>query len=142
MELVDEKTGLKLPDTDEKSTAMFTHLASFASLIFPFGNIIGPLIIWSLRKDRSDFVNAHGKESINFEITYTIVAFTLLTVTVYSAVASGIKNDPPAIIMSVIGYIFLMVGYWLFSVIAVIVGAVKASKGEYYRYPLRIRFIR
>jgi uncharacterized Tic20 family protein len=121
---------------------MFAHLASFASMIFPFGNIIGPLIIWSLKKDRSDFVDAHGKESINFEITYTIVAFTLLAVTVYSAVDSGIKDDPIALIMSIIGFILAMMGYWVFSVIAVIVGAVKASKGEYFRYPLRIRFIK
>jgi uncharacterized Tic20 family protein len=142
MELVDEKTGLRLPNVEEKNTAMFTHLASFGSLIFPFGNIIGPLIVWSLKKDKSDFVDTHGKESINFEITYSIVVFIALAITVYFAVASGIKDDPLGIVMSVVGFIFPIIGYWFFALIAVIVGAVKASKGEYYKYPLRIRFIK
>jgi uncharacterized Tic20 family protein len=142
MELVDEKTGLKLPTADEKNNAMFTHLAAFASLVFPFGNIIGPLVIWSLKKDRSDFVDQHGKESINFQITYSIVVLLALSITVYFAISSGIKDDPIGLVMSIVGFIFPIICYWFFSVIVIIIAVVKASKGEYYRYPLSIRFIK
>ena len=141
MEIIDEKTGLPLPTSEEKSTAMFTHLAAFASMVFPFGNIIGPLIIWSLKKDRSAFVDYNGKESLNFEITYTLVVFIALAITTYFAISSGIKDDPVGIVMSIMGFIIPIIGYWLFSVIVVIVAAVRASNGEYFKYPLSIRFI-
>jgi uncharacterized Tic20 family protein len=141
MEIVDEKTGLPLPSSEEKSIAMFTHLASFASLVFPFGNIFAPLIVWSLKKDKSDFIDQNGKESINFQITYSIVVLLALAVTVYFAVTSGIQDNVAGIVMSVIGFIIPILGYWFFSIVVVIIAAVKASNGEYFKYPLRIRFL-
>lgn len=51
---------------EEKNLAMFCHLAALAGYIIPFGNIIGPLILWSVKKDQFPFVDEHGKSAINF----------------------------------------------------------------------------
>lgn len=142
MEIIDEKIGMKMPDTEEKNVAMFTHLASFASLILPFGNILGPLIVWSLKKDKSSFVNAHGKASLNFEITYTIVVFLALSISIPIVISAGIKENVVEVVMSLLFLIIPLISYWVLSIILVIIAAVKASNGELYTYPLSIRFIK
>jgi uncharacterized Tic20 family protein len=48
--------------------AMFCHIAAFAFFIFPFGNILGPLVIWLIKKETYPFVDEQGKESLNFQI--------------------------------------------------------------------------
>ena len=58
----------------EKSQAMLCHLLAFAGFFVPFGNIIGPLIVWKANKANSDFVDAHGKASLNFQISLTLFA--------------------------------------------------------------------
>src|SRR5262245_42355555 len=58
---------------DEKQWAMFCHLAAFAGLvILGIGQILGPLVIWLIKKDTMPFVNQEGKESVNFQISVTI----------------------------------------------------------------------
>jgi len=49
---------------DERMWAMFCHLSGLAGFIFPFGNIIAPLIIWLVKKEEYEFVNDQGKEGI------------------------------------------------------------------------------
>jgi len=120
-ETVNKPEGLK---PEEKTYAMFCHLAAFAGFFIPFGNILGPLVVWLLKKQESTFVDAHGKESLNFQITMSIGA-------VISAVL-----------------IFVLVGFFLLGIIViveiilVIIATMKANNGEQYSYPLTIRFIK
>ena len=58
--------------SEEKNYAMLAHLLALAGLILPFGSIIGPLVIWLIKKDESPFVDKNGKESLNFQISTTI----------------------------------------------------------------------
>ncbi|MCB9296259.1 MAG: DUF4870 domain-containing protein [Lewinellaceae bacterium] len=104
--------------------ATFAHLGFLAGLVVPFGNIVTPLVIWLVFKDRSSYVDYHGKEALNFQITVTI-----------ALIASAI------LILLLIG-IFLLVGVALLALVLSIVAAVKANNGEYYEYPFTIRFIR
>ena len=110
--------------SDAKTWGMLCHLAGFGGYVVPvIGNIIGPLIVWQLKKDEYEFVDDQGKESLNFQITMTIagvVAFMLIFV--------------------IIG-IFLLPVVMLFDLVMKIIAAVKASNGERFRYPLSIRFI-
>jgi len=54
---------------------MLCHLTALLGIIgIPFGNIVGPLIIWLLKKNVYPFVNEQGKESLNFQISMTIYA--------------------------------------------------------------------
>jgi uncharacterized Tic20 family protein len=111
-------------DKDERTWGMFCHLAALSGFIIPFGNIIGPLIIYSMKKDEYAFVADQGKESLNFQISVLIYL-----------IISGI------LVLAVVG-IFMLAAVGLFSLIFTVVAAVRALDGEYYRYPLCIRFIR
>ncbi|MBN1808815.1 MAG: DUF4870 domain-containing protein [Planctomycetes bacterium] len=112
-----------LPKAEEKQFAMFCHLASFAGSFFPAGNIVGPLVLWLIKKDEMEFVDDQGTEVLNFQISITI----------YSVVAL-------LLVFVVIG-IPLLIGLVIFDIVVTIIGAVKANAGERYRYPLSIPFI-
>ncbi|MFP5304044.1 DUF4870 domain-containing protein, partial [Cobetia sp. SIMBA_158] len=65
--------------------AMLCHLSAFAGFIVPFGSIIGPLIIWLIKKDEMQMVNEHGKKALNFQITMAIayiICFVLMFVVI------------------------------------------------------------
>lgn len=87
-------------------------------------NFLAPLIIWLLKKGEDAYTEQHAKESLNFQITYLIFA--------------------------VISYIsiFLIVGFILFPAVIItylvfsILACVKAYKGEEYKIPICIRFIK
>lgn len=111
-------------DSDAKTWGMLCHLASFLGYLFPFGNIIAPFIVWQLKKDNSEFVDYHGKESVNFQITVTIALIAAIP-----------------LILLVIG-IFMLIAIPILEAVLAIIAAVKASNGEYYRYPLTLRLIK
>jgi uncharacterized Tic20 family protein len=141
MEIIDKKTGMIIPGKEVRNSAMFTHLAAFGSLVVPFGNILGPLIVWQIKKDQSEFVDENGKESINFQITYTIVIFVLLGLGAGFAISSGFRGFEGGIAISIVFFIAIIILYALMALVFVIIASIKASKGEMFRYPMSIRFI-
>lgn len=106
------------PDPDSRTMAMLAHLLA---ILLGF---LGPLIIWLIKKDQSPFVNDQGKEALNFQLTILI-----------ALVISGL------LACVVIG-LFLLPVIAIGNLILCIVAAVAANKGEAYRYPFNIRFIR
>ena len=75
-----ENAPLK-PGQQARQWAMLCHLAAFAGLAVPFGNLLGPLIVWQMKKDVDPFVDAQGKEALNFQISVAIavmVCFLLM----------------------------------------------------------------
>lgn len=112
------------PSAEERQWGLFAHLSSLAGLVIPLGNVLGPLIIWLVKKDTMPFADDQGKEALNFNITIAI-----------AAIISGF------LIFVVIGLLLLpLVGLaWL---IFTIIAAVKANNGEAYRYPFALRFIK
>ncbi len=109
---------------DDKTMGMLCHLAGLAGFIFPFGSIIGPLVVWLMKKDQSPFIDDQGKEALNFQLTMLIGYLVSLV-----------------LFLVVIG-IFLLFGLALFSLIMVIVAAIKANEGQTFRYPFNFRFIK
>jgi uncharacterized Tic20 family protein len=118
-----EGTASKVKDRDENMWAMFCHLAALIGFVIPFGNIIGPLVIWVLKKDEYPLVNENGKEALNFQISMTIYFIASLL-----------------LIIVVIG-IPLLIALGFFELIAIVIAAIKANEGVTFRYPLTIRFI-
>ncbi len=108
---------------EEKTWGMLAHIAALVGYIIPLGNIIGPLLVWMLKKEESAFVDFHGKESINFQITMTIYVVAAL------------------ILMLLVVGVVLIVAVFLFDLVMIVVAAIKAANGEKFRYPLSIRFI-
>lgn len=116
---------LQTGNKDEQNWAMFCHLAALAGFIIPFGNILGPLIIWVVKKEQMPLVDRHGKEALNFQITVTL-----------------------AMIVSIL-LMFVLIGFVLVFVVGIgalvltIIAALKVSGGELdYRYPFTLRLIK
>ncbi|MDE1465637.1 DUF4870 domain-containing protein [Spartinivicinus poritis] len=108
----------------ENQWGMLCHVAAFSFFIIPFGNVIGPLVIWLLKKDEYYFVNEQGKEAINFQITMLIILFACFI-----------------LCFAFIGFLLLPI-FIIFNFIITIVAFSKASKGISYRYPLCYQFIK
>ena len=58
----------KVDEKQERTWALFCHIGALAGFIFPFGNIIAPLVIWLIKKEEYPLVDDQGKESVNFQI--------------------------------------------------------------------------
>jgi uncharacterized Tic20 family protein len=103
---------------------MACHLSALAGFVVPgLGHVLGPLIVWLVKRGDSSEIDAHGKEALNFQISmliYNIVAGVLCLV--------------------LIGFVLLAVLHIL-NVVFVILAAVKANEGQMYRYPLTLRLI-
>ncbi len=110
---------------DDKTFGMLVHLAALVQLVVPtFGNIIGPLVIWLIKKDQSAWVDRQGKEALNFQISiaiYTVASIILIPI--------------------IIG-IILLIAVGIFWLVMVIVASVQVNDGIDYKYPLCIRIIK
>lgn len=124
---------------DERGWAMFCHVAVLAAFIFPFGHIIGPLVVWLAKKEQYPLVDDQGKESVNFQITMTIFVVILLVVFIVGLLVSvaGDAGFPATLILSLGGMLLL----GIINMIFVILAAIRSYHGERYRYPFSIRFI-
>jgi uncharacterized protein len=119
---VTEPTGL--PTQDERTWGMVAHLAALAFFILPFGNIIGPLVVWLTKRDHSAFVAMHAKEALNFNITFLIGGLVCLVLLAFS-----------------IGILFGAV-LFVFWLVLTIIAALKANEGAAYRYPFTVRLVK
>ncbi|MDY0407941.1 DUF4870 domain-containing protein [Virgibacillus soli] len=107
-----------MPTNDERMFAMLIYLIGI------FVPVLGPLIIWLMKREESDFVDYHGKEYFNYLISFTIyvVVSTILMVVL-------------------IGFLLIFV-VGITGFILLIVALVKANQGERYRIPLIFRIIK
>jgi hypothetical protein len=110
---------------DEQNWAMGCHLSALAGFLVPFGNVVGPLVIWLIKRAEMPMVDRHGKEALNFQIT-VLIAFLICI--------------PLAFIL--IGFVLMFV-VGLAALILTIMAAVKVSNGDFeYKYPFAIRLLK
>ena len=109
---------------EDRSWGMYAHLAALAQFILPFGNFLGPLVVWLMKKDTMPFVDDQGKEALNFQITISIAMIICI---------------PLAFI--VIGCVLLPIIY-IGNLVLIIIASMAANRGETYRYPFAIRIIK
>jgi uncharacterized Tic20 family protein len=111
---------------DERNWAMLCHLSAFAGylVVIPFAAIIGPLVVWLLKRHVSSFVDENGKESVNFQITVSI-AYLVIVLFITWLVA--------IVMLSILG---------IWNIVFVILASIKASNGEQFRYPLTLRLVK
>lgn len=108
---------------DERNWAMACHLSALSVIISGFGMIVGPLVVWLIKKDEMPFVDEQGKEALNFQITMLI-----------AMIVSGVLT------LVLIGFLLLAI-VCLFDLIMVILAAIRTADGEHFRYPLTLRLI-
>lgn len=118
----DLATGV--PTRDERTWAMLCHVLALPGLLFMFGHVVVPLVVWLVKRESSPFVDDQGRESVNFQITATIAMFV-----------AGLT-------------IPLMIGFLLFPAVVIgwlvytIIGTLRANEGIAYRYPFSLRLIK
>lgn len=110
--------------SDERTFSMLCHLSALSGLIIPFGHIIGPLVVWLLKKEEFPEVDRQGKAALNFQLSLTI----------YSIIA-GI------LVIFLVGFV-LLGAIFLLGLILTIIASVKSSNGERFEYPLSINLIK
>ena len=148
---------------NEKNTALSIHLSSLAQYVFPLAGIIVPIIIWSSKKDDSEFVYKHGKSCINFQLSIFLYSFILalifISILIFMAIkkmslsSSGFDSEnfsfndlstDNLLTFGLIGgiafLIFLLIKIAEF--VLIIIASVKASNGEMYKYPFTISFLK
>ena len=113
-----------VPSAEEKQWGMFAHLSALIGFIIPFGNVIGPLVIWQIKKAEMPFVDDQGKEALNFQIT-ALIAVVICFVLMFVLIGM--------LLLPIVG---------LGILILTIIAGIKANNGEAYRYPFTLRLIK
>jgi len=113
------------PDREARMWAMIAHLAGFLGYFLPvIGSLIGPLIIWQLKRDLHPYVDEQGKEALNFQITVLIAALV-------------------CVLLMLVAIGFVLIGVVIVgAVVLMIIAAIKANEGAPYRYPFCLRLIK
>ena len=119
-------------DPQQRQWALFAHLSALSAVVTGgLGAIIGPLVIWLVKKDTMPFVDDQGKEALNFNIT---VGIALVALTILGTI----------LVIILVGFLFyflaFVVGiYWL---VMTIIAGMKANEGVAYRYPFTLRLVK
>jgi uncharacterized protein len=107
-----------------RTWCVLCHASALLGLFFHFlGHLLGPLVVWLVKRGDSPEIDAHGKESLNFQLSmllYDIVAGILCFV--------------------LVGFVLLVI-LWVMNTVLVIIASIRASEGQLYRYPFTIRFL-
>ncbi|HII06280.1 MAG TPA: DUF4870 domain-containing protein [Methanotrichaceae archaeon] len=138
---------------DARTWATLSHLSALLVLLgVPLGNVLGPMVVWLIKRNEFPFVDDQGKEALNFQLSmtlYWVLAGILIFFSVGSIAFFGPNVhrmwdlwNPMAMPFAMLFGFLLIIGLLILDLILVIVAAVKASNGEAYRYPLTIRSIK
>jgi hypothetical protein len=134
--------GMEAPrpaDTSSKPLAIFCHLGVF------IGGFILPLVVYLTEGKKNDFVRHHAAEALNFNITYFVAMLAWMGCLFGSIVVgagtsqSGSAAGPGALFFLIFGLFFVI---YLAVLGMAIVGAIKAGKDEWWRYPVNIRLVK
>jgi len=106
----------------ERNWALAAHVGSFVAAAVALG-FLAPLIVLLTKGEDSPFVRRHSVESLNFQLN-ALIWVVVCTV----------------LFFVLVGFV-LLAAYGIFYLVCVILGAVRASSGEEFRYPLTIRFV-
>lgn len=142
-----------------KNLATFIHLSTFSRFFVPFGNFIGPIVLWVANKEKSEFVDKHGKQAINFQISILLYAIILGTISVpffIFKLLNGldvidfhgfhdfhINVGKPSTLLYIGGGlgILAVIGFIL-EIVFIIKASLSARDGGIYEYPFTINFLK
>ncbi|KTF13770.1 DUF4870 domain-containing protein [Pseudoalteromonas sp. H105] len=113
-----------IADKEQRTWAMLCHLSALAGFIVPMGSVIGPLIVWLIKKEDMPLVAEHGRKALNFQITM-LVAYIVCFILMIVAVG--------AILLPIVA---------IFSFVMVVIGAIKTNDGKPFSYPFSINLIK
>ena len=144
------------------NTATLIHLSTLTQYFIPFGNFIFPIIIWTTNKDKSEYVDRQGKQTINFQLSLFLYTMLLALIAVPTFLLAFFKDSNFTGLLNGEDFIFnnfiwgnhiglltlgiLCVVLFAFMKIAefflIIHASVKTSNGDDFKYPMTISFIK
>lgn len=152
---------------NEKNLASVIHFSALAKYFFPLGNLIFPLILWVFTKDKNEFYDQNGKSALNFQLSMLLyglvlgLVFLAVILIFFVGRAEGMVfhhedlyfydsdfHFPLSILTDIfpvwliLTALFTTVAYTIFDLFAVITGGLQALKGQVYKYPISISFIK
>jgi len=147
---------------NERTIASLTHLSTLTQYFIPLGNFIFPIIIWSAKKNESEFVDSNGKQTLNFQLSIFLYSIILCAIAIPIIIYQVMKNvefkhsfndhdfiidnlnrsDFTGILILAIVAAILFGLLKVIEFVLVVYAAVKASNGENYKYPLTIPFFK
>lgn len=150
---------LKMLDNHHKNLATFIHLSTFSRFVIPFGNFIGPIVLWTANKQKSEFIDRHGKQAINFQISVLLYAIIIGTVSVpffifklFSGLDvidfNGFNNfhinvgEPSPLLYIGGGLGALAVIAFIIELALIVKASLAARDGRSFNYPLTINFLK
>ncbi len=120
---------------EARQRAMLCHLLALTGLFLPFCNIIVPFIVWLEKRELYNFVDDQGKESLNFQISFTLYFLVLMM-----AITLSLVDDPLNYFRWIV-LVLIMSAFLLIYCFLIVIASVRASEGIQYRYPGTIRFL-
>lgn len=146
-----------MKNNSENTNAFLMHISSFAGYLFPLGSIITPLVLWQTQKERSTFLDEHGKEAVNFNISFALYIF-ILSAGVFSLFFGSLFNIFEGInfnfdfdfdrnysfngLFGFLGVASIAGVVSLIKIALIIIASTKANNGEKYEYPFTIKFLK
>lgn len=116
------------PTSDERTWATISHLSAFAGYVTLAGFVVGPLVVWLVKKDQLPFVNDQGKEALNFNISLAI----------YALIGVALAATVIGLVIAIPLWAALVIGQIVFAIVA----GINANNGVAYRYPLTLRLVK
>lgn len=111
--------------SDQRTYALIMHLSLVASHFLPLALVIAPMVMWLIKKDESAFLDDHGKEATNFQLSLLLYALLIGALSVVSCGIAAVAFIP----------------LYVLAIVGMVLGAAAANRGEYYRYPACLRLI-
>jgi len=148
-----------MEENHRNNIATFIHLSTFTRFIIPLGNFLGPIILWVANKDKSSFVDAHGKQAINFQISillYTIIIGMLTVPFFLFNIFNGIDfldihafesiriniNKPSPLLYIGGAFAGLAILAFILELVFIVKASLTAREGKLFKYPLTINFLK
>jgi uncharacterized Tic20 family protein len=117
------------PVGEERTWALLGHLSAFTAFISGIGCVLGPLVIWLIKRDSLPFAADQSREALNFNITVLLIAIGLWIITFITFGIGLLLTVPLGLALFV---------YWI---VFTIIAAVNANNGIRYRYPMTLRLV-
>jgi uncharacterized protein len=103
---------------------MLCHLSALAGFVIPLGNLLGPFLVWQLKKNEFPSVDAHGRQALNFQLSCLIYALAAL------------------VLIFVLVGIPLLIAIGVFNLVCVILATITVNNGQPWKYPLALPLIK
>lgn len=146
----------------KNSTAALINLSTLTQYFIPFGNFIFPIIIWTSNKDKSEYIDQQGKETINFQLSLFVYSVVLALIAVPIIIIAIIRNasfsaliesdnlvledfnfnNINGILTVAIVAIIIFILMKIAEFFLIIYASLKTSNGDDFKYPLTIPFIK